>query len=238
MLSSLLRYAPLAADLDPTVGVLDVGCGRLGLGAVFGGARFAGQDTAFEGPVTSAMFAVRTDRDRFPWADAAFDTVVCIDTLCGVEDREAFLAECARVAARRVLIAGDGLSLNGAVAGFTSAPWPQVNGLLASLIAHADEAPDFAAAAATEFASQRDGWRSILQNARFGDSARRGYELLRSEPLTPLVDPGRFDASTAAALECVKCGTRLRLEPAVGLRCVGCGCIPTRDSTGTWDLTR
>ena len=49
------------------------------------------------------------------------------------------------------------------------------------------------------------------------------------------MDPARFDASTAAALECVKCGTRLRLETAVGLRCVGCGCIPARDATR--DLT-
>ena len=107
MLSSLLRYAPVAADLDPAVGVLDVGCGQLGLGSVFGDARFAGQDTAFTGPVTSAMFAVRTAPGRFPWADAAFDTVVCLDTLAKVEarERDAFVAECARVTARRLLIA-------------------------------------------------------------------------------------------------------------------------------------
>jgi SAM-dependent methyltransferase len=249
MLSSLLRYAPVAADLDPAVGVLDVGCGRLGLGAVFGEARFAGQDTDFAGPVTPAMFAVRTTPGRFPWADAAFDTVVCLDTLANVPaaERDGFVAECARVTARRLLFAcgtDDGLPAPElqarctGVGGFTTTAWPQVNGHLAALIEHGDEDPAFAPAAAAEFAHQRDGWRSILQNARFGDSPRRGYELLRDAPREPLVDPGRFDASTAAALECVKCGTRLRLEPAVGLRCVGCGCIPARDATGTWDLTR
>jgi hypothetical protein len=245
MLSSLLRYAPVAADLDPGVGVLDVGCGRLGLGAVFGGARFAGQDAAFEGPVTPAMFAVRALPERFPWADAAFDTVVCLDTLPRIEPehRDAFLAECARVAARRILIACDGLPAAelatrcGGMDGFATTPWPQVNGLLAALIEHGDDDPAFATDAAAVFASQRVGWRRVLQSARFGDSPRRGFELLRDVPRTPLVDPARFDASTAAALECVKCGTRLRLETAVGLRCISCGCIPARDAFGTWDLT-
>ena len=78
-----------------------------------------------------------------------------------------------------------------------------------------------------------------MKAARFGDGPRRGLRAASaSRPREPLVDPSRFDASTAAALECVKCGTRLRLETAVGLRCVGCGCIPARDATGTWDLTR
>ena len=78
----------------------------------------------------------------------------------------------------------------------------------------------------------------MLKAARFGEGPRCGFELTRDEARDPLVDPNRFDASTAAALECVQCGTRLRLETAVGLRCVGCGCIPSRDPTGTWDLTR
>ena len=107
------------------------------------------------------------------------------------------------------------------------------------MIEHGDEDPAFAECRgarvrlpACRLAQHPD------QSARFGDSPRHGYELPRAEPREPLVDPARFDASTAAALECVKCGTRLRLEPAVGLRCVGCGCIPARDATGTWDLTR
>jgi hypothetical protein len=249
MLSSLLRYAPVAADLDPAVGVLDVGSGRLGLGAVFGDARFAGQDTAFDGPVTSAMFAVRVAPGRFPWADAAFDTVVCLDTLATVAagERDAFLTECARVTARRLLIActtDNGLPAAeltdrcARVDGFSLAPWAQVNGLLTALIEHGDADPAFVEAAAVEFAFHRAGWAELIKAARFGDGPRRGYELVREAPRAPLVDPTRFDASTAAALECVKCGTRLRLEPAVGLRCVGCGCIPARDPAGTWDLTR
>ena len=248
MLSSLLRYAPVAADHDPPVGVLDVRCGQLGQGPVYGSAPFAGQDTDFSGPVTPAMFAVRTTPGRFPWADAAFDTVVCLDTLAdvGAGERDAFLAECARVTARRLLIActtDNGLPAAelearcGGVDGFTCAAWPQVNGLLTALIEHGDEDPAFADVAAGEFATHRAGWAELMKAARFGDGPRRGFELTREEPREPLVDPARFDASTAAALECVNCGTRLRLEPAVGLRCVGCGCIPGRDATGTWDLT-
>jgi hypothetical protein len=215
---------------------------------VFGDVRFAGQDTAFTGRVTPAMFAVLTAPGRFPWADAAFDTVVCLDTLASVPagDRDAFVSECARVTARRLLIActtDNGLPAAelearcGSVGGFTRAPWQQVNGLLAALIEYGDAHPAFADAAAGEFASHRAGWAALMKTARFGDSPRRGFELTRDEPREPLVDPARFDASTAAALQCVRCGTRLRLEPAVGLRCVGCGCIPGRDATGTWDMT-
>ncbi len=81
MLNWLLRYVPVVADVDPAVGVLEVGCGRLGLGSVYNGARFAGQDLDFDGPVSAAVFAVRTAPERFPWADGAFDTVVCVDLL-------------------------------------------------------------------------------------------------------------------------------------------------------------
>src|SRR5687768_5703523 len=95
MLSRLLRYAPVAADLDPAVGVLDVGSGRLGLSCVFDGARFAGQDASFPGPVAAAMFGVRASTQRFPWADGAFDTVVCVDSIerLGAGERDAFVAE-------------------------------------------------------------------------------------------------------------------------------------------------
>lgn len=257
MLSTLLRYAPVAADLDPRLGVLDVGCGRRGLSVVFDGARFAGQDIEFPGPVTPAMFGVRTSPGRFPWADGAFDTVVCVDTFERVplEERSEFVAECARVAARRVLIScstdtgadgngsqplpsADELARHCAVDGFTARPWPQVNPLLASLLTFGDLHPRFSPAAEEQFAARREDWVGVLKAARFGEGPRCGFELTRDEARDPLVDPSRFDASTAAALECVQCGTRLRLETAVGLRCVGCGCIPSRDPTGTWDLTR
>lgn len=267
MLNSLLRYAPVAADLDPAVGVLDVGCGALGLGCVFDGARFAGQDVGFEARVTPAMFAVRTSPGQFPWAEGAFDTVICLDMLVKLEpeERAAFVAGCARIAARRVLIAcptGAEEALYRAagaeppptpyeppsaaafesccrgVEGFAAAPWPQVNGLLAGLLVFGDVHPFFASGAAGEFAGRREAWVRALRHARFGEGIRYGFELVREEPRDPLVDPARFDASTAAALECVQCGTRLRLETAVGLRCTGCGCIPARAADGSWDLRR
>ena len=181
------------------------------------------------------------------------------------------MAECARVAARRVLIACPTTATDGSVEffsdlyrsavvdpprmrlplpdpaeveswcrrveGFTVKPWAQVNGLLAELVLVGDLHPQFAVGAAEEYADRRGGWIRALQGARFGDGVLRGFELLRTEPRAPLVDTKRFDASTAAALECVKCRTRLRLETAVGLRCVGCGRIPARDAAGTWDLT-
>lgn len=248
----------MAADLDPGVGVLDVGCGRLGLGCVFDGARFAGQDVDFPGPVTRAMFGVRCGTERFPWADGAFDTVVCVAPIERLlpSERSAFVAECARVAARRLLISSatdtgtdedvtphplpsaTELARHCAVEGFTCSPWAQVNPLLASLVMLADLHPRFAAEAGDAYATHRDGWVEVMKSARFGEGPRRGFELRRVEAREPLVNPARFDASTAAALQCVKCGTRLRLEPAVGLRCVGCGCIPGRDATGTWDLSR
>jgi len=248
MLSRLLRYAPVAGDLDASVSVLDVCCGRDGLSCVFNGARFAGQDTAFDGPVVPAMFGVRTNGGRFPWADGAFDTVVCVN---GVEqvapgERAAFVAECARVAARRLLISCETTAGPSAaelarlctLRGFTTRPWPQVNALLTSLLTFSDENPSFAGQSSAEFAVNRAAWVQVLNAARFGDGPRTGFELLRDEPREPLVDPGRFDASAAAALECVRCGTRLRLETAVGLRCLGCGMIPAREATGTWDMTR
>ena len=108
MLSSLLRYAPVAADLDPAVGVLDVGCGQLGLGAVFGNARFAGQDTAFDGPVTSAdvrrahrSWALPVGRRRLRHRGLPRHA----GDASSRPSRDAFVAECARVTARRLLIA-------------------------------------------------------------------------------------------------------------------------------------
>ncbi len=148
------------------------------------------------------------------------------------------MAECARVAARRVLIACPTTATDGSVEffsdlyrsavvdpprmrlplpdpaeveswcrrveGFTVKPWAQVNGLLAELVLVGDLHPQFAVGAAEEYADRRGGWIRALQGARFGDGVLRGFELLRTEPRAPLVDTKRFDASTAAALECVQ----------------------------------
>jgi hypothetical protein len=107
VLNWLVRYAPVAADVEiATSSVLDVGSGSVGLSCVFPQARFAGQDLGFSAPVPGQMFAVRTDPGRFPWVDGAFDTVVCLDVLEHVpgHERSRFVRECARVAARRILL--------------------------------------------------------------------------------------------------------------------------------------
>jgi hypothetical protein len=107
VLNWLTRYAMLADDLGPgRPSVLDVGCGPVGLFSVLPDLPFAGQDIAYPARVPDTMFAIRTDPGPFPWHDAAFDTVVCVDTLehMPADVRGAFVVELARVAARRVFI--------------------------------------------------------------------------------------------------------------------------------------
>ena len=221
------------------------GSGPIGLSSVFPEARFAGQDVAFPAPVAREMFAVRTDPGRFPWADGAFDTVVCLDVLEHVpaQERSSLVAECARVAARRVLLAcptdtavnadeffvqlyrsrGEEppawlnehmefglptvaeLEAACAVPRFRPKRWPQVNGLLASLLVVGDLHPFFAPGAATEYSTRQPEWIASLQACRFGDGVRQGMELERIDAREPIVDSRRFDETIAQALECAVC---------------------------------
>lgn len=113
MLNWLTRYAPVAAELhfdeDGRLleSVLDVGCGPHGLSTAAPGAAFVGVDVEFPGPVAGGMVALRVDPGALPFEDAAFDSVVCLDVLEHVPpaDRAGLVAELARVAARRVLLA-------------------------------------------------------------------------------------------------------------------------------------
>jgi SAM-dependent methyltransferase len=113
MLNWLTRYASVIAELDfdrdGQLGesVLDVGCGPHGLACAAPAARFVGTDVLFAGQVASGMTAFRTDPGPLPFADASFDTVVCLDTLEHIPsaDRGGFVKELARVAARRVIVA-------------------------------------------------------------------------------------------------------------------------------------
>jgi len=113
MLNWLTRYAVVSAELarDADGGlresVLDVGCGPFGLSIVAPEARFAGIDLEFPEPVAPGMTALRYAPGPLPFADAAFDTVVCLDVLEHVPppDRPGFVADLARVAARRVFLA-------------------------------------------------------------------------------------------------------------------------------------
>jgi hypothetical protein len=113
MLNWLARYAFVSAELAfdergrLLESVLDVGCGPHGLSIVAPDATFVGIDVLFPGRVADGMVALRSEPGPFPFEDASFDTVVCLDVLEHVpgEDRAGFVTELARVAARRVLLA-------------------------------------------------------------------------------------------------------------------------------------
>ncbi|MGI9098078.1 MAG: glycosyltransferase [Solirubrobacteraceae bacterium] len=109
MLSRLARYAPVAAVLDDADSILDVGCGPHGLACLAPDVPFVGADVAFAGggPAPSMVPVVLGPGPLLPFPDAAFDTVLCLDVLEHVwaADRVAFIAELARVAARRIVLA-------------------------------------------------------------------------------------------------------------------------------------
>ena len=114
MLNWLSRYAFVKAKLGFDAGrakltesVLDVGCGPHGLDCAMPGASFVGIDVSFPGSVAPGMTALRNSPGPLPFEDASFETVICLDVLEHVPpaDRVGFVAELARVAARRVLIA-------------------------------------------------------------------------------------------------------------------------------------
>jgi SAM-dependent methyltransferase len=113
MLNWLARYASVTSELslhdDQSLAesVLDVGCGPHGLACALPQARFVGTDVQFPGVTARGMIALRNDPGPLPFADAAFDTVICLDVLehLPAGTRGPFVAELARVAARRVLVA-------------------------------------------------------------------------------------------------------------------------------------
>jgi SAM-dependent methyltransferase len=109
MLNWLTRYVPaVAAVLDDAGSILDVGCGPHGLACLVPDVPFTGADVAFPGePAPSMVAVVLEPGPALPFPDAAFDTVLCLDVLEHVPpgERAPFVAELARVAARRVVLA-------------------------------------------------------------------------------------------------------------------------------------
>jgi hypothetical protein len=87
--------------------LLDIGCGPHGFACVAPDIRFTGLDVDFHTAPSPSMTAVRAQPGRLPFADGAFASVVCLDVLEHVPlpDRAALVAELARVAAERVVLA-------------------------------------------------------------------------------------------------------------------------------------
>jgi Methyltransferase domain len=112
VLNWITRYAPVADVVLDGSGrlhgsLLDVGSGSVGFACVGGSEPFVGIDIDFWGPPAPTMMAVRSRPGRLPFSDAAFDTVISLDALEHVPpgDRAGFVAEIARVAARRAIVA-------------------------------------------------------------------------------------------------------------------------------------
>ncbi len=112
MLNWLARYAPLRDTLldgggRPRTSILDVGCGCHGLACAFPEVPFAGTDVLFPFALAPTMVGVRSAPGPLPFADGAFGTVLCLDVLEHIPpaDRTPFVAELARVAAERVIVA-------------------------------------------------------------------------------------------------------------------------------------
>ena len=111
MINWKLRYAalfelepPLA---DPSRRILEVGSGSEGI-ARYLKRGVVGVDRAFDGPVSRWLHAVRGSALSLPFADRAFDDVICVDTLEHLDrgDRPRAIVELLRVAGSRVIISG------------------------------------------------------------------------------------------------------------------------------------
>lgn len=107
-LNWLVRYLPLKAHLDSAArrSLLDLGCGPRGVATVIDDV-FVGVDITFPFPPSSTMRAFAYGGHRIPFRDRAFDTALSIDSLEHVphEQRQHYLRELTRVAARQVMLA-------------------------------------------------------------------------------------------------------------------------------------
>ena len=111
MINWIVRYAALLARhpelFDRERRVLEVGSGSEGIARALK-RTVVGLDRVFWGTPNPDLSAVRGSVLELPFADAAFDDVVCVDTLehLAASERPAAIRELVRVAAKRVIISG------------------------------------------------------------------------------------------------------------------------------------
>lgn len=111
MLNWIVRYAVVADLLDrenwTSGSLLDVGAGPHGISCVRPDLPFVGLDVEYPERAVPTMVAIQAPPGPLPFADAAFDTVVSLDTLehMPADQRPGFIAELARVSAGRVVLA-------------------------------------------------------------------------------------------------------------------------------------
>lgn len=123
------------------------------------------------------------------------------------------------------------------VPGFQARELQLTNGLLATLLVMADMLPEIAPEATREFAENREQWLTVLSNARFGHSRRRGYVIERVESLPPLVSPADIEHTVWRAVRCPQCGGMGLLERPGGAVCSACAAPFGRDRAGALNLT-
>ena len=121
--------------------------------------------------------------------------------------------------------------------GFTRRPLGMPNGLLATMATLADMIAQTEAAARFEATWHSDQWLDLFAGAPFGESGRKGWVLERIDPLEPLVDNGRLEETTLAALRCQACESPFERDGSDLLRCTGCGAHARFDpALRVWDL--
>jgi len=101
-----LRYGPALPSISRAARVLDVGSGPVGP-AAFAGRSIVGVDRDFSGPRHARLLPVAASLDHLPFANRAFDLVLCFDVFEHLEPRfrKEVLRELRRICTGTLLIA-------------------------------------------------------------------------------------------------------------------------------------